>query len=189
MLRLEKLEMIGFKSFFSRTEFHFGQDVTAVVGPNGCGKSNIGDALNWVIGEQSVKSLRGDRMEDVIFNGSEGRKPLGMAEVSLQLRNGNGAGAETQDEQLVITRRLFRSGESEYLMNGQRTRLRDIQEALTRINVGSGLCAIIEQGKVDAALNSKPRDRRVLIEEAAGIALYKTRKRQAETKLERSEER
>ena len=181
MLRLEKLELIGFKSFLSRTEFHFTEEITAVVGPNGCGKSNIADALNWVIGEQSVKSLRGDRMEDVIFNGSESRRPLGMAEVSLHLKNGSDDGTE---ENLVVTRRLFRSGESEYLLNGSRTRLRDVQEALTRINVGSGLCAIIEQGKVDAALNSKPRDRRVLIEEAAGIALYKTRKRQAETKLE-----
>src|SRR5678815_707480 len=139
MLRLEKLEMIGFKSFFSRTEFHFDQAITAVVGPNGCGKSNIGDALNWVIGEQSVKSLRGDRMEDVIFNGSEGRKPLGMAEVSLHLKNGAGSGADQPDENIVITRRLFRSGESEYLINGERSRLKDIQEELARINIGSGV--------------------------------------------------
>src|SRR5262245_45307973 len=164
MLRLEKLEMTGFKSFFSSTEFLFDQEITAVVGPNGCGKSNIGDALNWVIGEQSVKSLRGDRMEDVIFNGSEGKKPLGMAEVSLHLRNGAGT---TTEESIQITRRLFRSGDSEYLMNGQKTRLRDIQETLARINVGSGVYSIIEQGKVDAALSSRPRERRVLIEEAA----------------------
>ncbi|HKY31605.1 MAG TPA: chromosome segregation protein SMC, partial [Candidatus Polarisedimenticolia bacterium] len=183
MPRLEKLELIGFKSFLSRTEFLFDKPITAVVGPNGCGKSNIGDALNWVIGEQSVKSLRGDRMEDVIFNGSEGRKPLGMAEVSLHLREGEGPGGES----LVITRRLFRSGESEYLLDGQRCRLRDVQEKLAQINVGSGLYAIIEQGKVDAALSSKPRDRRLLIEEAAGIALYKARKRQAEAKLEATE--
>ena len=183
MLRLEKLEMTGFKSFLSRTEFHFNQDITAVVGPNGCGKSNIGDALNWVIGEQSVKSLRGDRMEDVIFNGSEGRKPLGMAEVSLHLSNGAGGEAE----KIVVTRRLFRSGESDYLLNGDKARLRDIQETLARINIGSGVYSIIEQGKVDAALSSRPRERRVLIEEAAGIALYKTRKRQAEAKLEATE--
>src|SRR5262245_48904877 len=148
MLRLEKLEMIGFKSFFSRTEFVFHERITAVVGPNGCGKSNIGDALNWVIGEQSVKSLRGDRMEDVIFNGSESRKPLGMAEVSLHMR---GTRPEGDEERLVISRRLFRSGESEYLMNGERCRLRDVQESLARINLGSGLYAIIEQGKVDTA--------------------------------------
>ncbi|HEY3174311.1 MAG TPA: chromosome segregation protein SMC [Candidatus Polarisedimenticolia bacterium] len=184
MLRLEKLELIGFKSFLSRTEFLFNEQITAVVGPNGCGKSNIADALNWVIGEQSVKSLRGDRMEDVIFNGSEGRRPLGMAEVSLHLKNGADDGTQ---ERLVLTRRLFRSGESEYLINGERTRLRDLQEALARINVGSGLCAIIEQGKVDVALNSRPRERRILIEEAAGIALYKSRKRQAEAKLEATE--
>ena len=190
MLRLEKLEMIGFKSFLTRTEFHFNQGITAVVGPNGCGKSNIGDALNWVIGEQSVKSLRGDRMEDVIFNGSESRKPVGMAEVSLHLSNGAGAGTSPEAdavESIVITRRLFRSGESEYLINGERSRLKDIQEALARINVGSGLYAIIEQGKVDTALSSKPRERRMLIEEAAGIALYKTKKRHAESKLEATE--
>ena len=140
MLRLEKLEMIGFKSFLTRTEFHFNQGITAVVGPNGCGKSNIGDALNWVIGEQSVKSLRGDRMEDVIFNGSESRKPVGMAEVSLHMSNGGGS---DEVESIVITRRLFRSGESEYLINGERSRLKDIQEALARVNVGSGLYAII----------------------------------------------
>src|SRR5262245_40919269 len=108
MLRLEKLELVGFKSFLSRTEFRFTEEITAVVGPNGCGKSNIADALNWVIGEQSVKSLRGDRMEDVIFNGSEERRPLGMAEVSLHLKNGSDDGAA---EDLVVTRRLFRSGE------------------------------------------------------------------------------
>jgi len=181
MLRLEKLELLGFKSFFSRTEFHLDRDITAIVGPNGCGKSNIGDALNWVIGEQSVKSLRGDRMEDVIFNGSEARRPLGMAEVSLFFKNGNGDGTH---EQVSITRRLFRSGESEYLINGERSRLRDIQELLSSVNVGSGIYSIIEQGKVDAALSSRPRDRRSLIEEAAGIAIYKTRKRQAEMKLE-----
>ncbi len=184
MVRLEKLELIGFKSFLSRTEFLLDKGITAVVGPNGCGKSNIGDALNWVIGEQSARTLRGDRMEDVIFNGTEGRRATGMAEVSLHLRNGAEAGI---DEAIVITRRLFRSGESEYLLNGSRARLRDIQETLTRINVGSGLYAIIEQGKVDAALGSRPRERRILIEEAAGIAVYRQRKRQAEVKLEATE--
>ncbi len=180
MLRLEKLEMIGFKSFMTRTEFVFNEGITAVVGPNGCGKSNIADALHWVIGEQSVKSLRGDRMEDVIFNGTEGRRPTGMAEVSLHLKNGS----DGFDESCVITRRLFRSGESEYLINGHRSRLRDIQETLARMNVGSGLYSIIEQGKVDRALNSRPKERRSMIEEAAGIAIYKTKKRQAEAKLE-----
>ncbi len=193
MLKLEKLEMIGFKSFLSRTEFQFHDGITVVVGPNGCGKSNIGDALNWVIGEQSVKSLRGERMEDVIFNGSEARKALGMAEVSLHLRNGQhdpGGDAAPEallPEKVVISRRLFRSGESEYLINGERSRLRDVQELLVRLNVGSGLYAIIEQGKVDAALSSRPRDRRALIEEAAGVALYKTRRRQAESRLEATE--
>src|SRR5881296_2739435 len=178
ILRLDRMEILGFKSFYGRTRFDFPDGITAVVGPNGCGKSNIGDAISWVLGEQKASSLRGDRMEDVIFNGSEGRKPLGMAEVSLHLRNGAGAGHDDQpEESIVITRRLFRSGESEYLINGERSRLKDIQEELARINIGSGVYSIIEQGKVDAALSSRPRERRVLIEEAAGIALYKNRKR------------
>jgi len=209
MLRLEKIELNGFKSFSSPTEFTFGPGITAIVGPNGCGKSNIADALSWVIGEQSTRSLRAEQMGDVIFNGSEARKPLGMAEVSLHLSgpevpesgegNGHGGGSGDGHEgdpdglavagarKVLITRRLFRSGESEYLIDGQKSRLRDVQELLAEIRVGSGVYAVIEQGRVDAVLSSRPRERRVLIEEAAGIALYKVRKRQAQAKLEAAE--
>ena len=223
MLRLEKLELNGFKSFLTRTQFCFGPGITAVVGPNGCGKSNIADALNWVIGEQSTKSLRAEHMGDVIFNGSEARNPLGMAEVTLHLTgtlpetislevlegevaagagesaggngsghassggDGDGQGAGSSPRTILVTRRLFRTGESEYLLDGRRCRLRDLQALLAEARVGSGIYAVIEQGRVDSVLSSKPRDRRALLEEAAGIALYKIRKRQAQAKLESAE--
>jgi chromosome segregation protein len=276
LLRLDRMEILGFKSFYGKTRFEFPEGITAVVGPNGCGKSNIGDAISWVLGEQKASSLRSDRMEDVIFNGSQKRRPLGMAEVSLHFRNlahtagnggnghakpeGNGNGhaaaagngglavetageepaateaggggnghdvaiaaaliVETQDgaaapvaipiatgveappatgtdephprivaieeipEEVVVTRRLYRSGESEYILNGERCRLKDIQHLLARTDVGSRLYSTIEQGKIDQILTAKPKDRRALFEEAAGILGYKTRKRQAEAKLE-----
>src|SRR5678816_1032465 len=129
MLKLEKMQLTGFKSFSDRTELQFPDGITAVVGPNGCGKSNIGDAINWVLGEQSAKMLRGSSMQDVIFNGSEARKAQGMAEVSLHLAGrANGDGGEKKE--ISITRRLFRSGESDYLLNGAKSRLRDIQDLL-----------------------------------------------------------
>lgn len=222
MVKLEKIEMNGFKSFLSVTEFSFGEGITAVVGPNGCGKSNIADAINWVIGERSSKSLRADQMGDVIFSGTDNRRPLGMAEVTLVLEDprgtvparvaGPGDGKEQESEttggdtssngdgpediraiavaddgRIRITRRLFRSGESEYLIGGQKRRLKDIQELLAHLGVGTGVYSIIEQGKVDRVISTRPRDRRVLIEEAAGIALYKIRKRQAQSKLEATE--
>ncbi len=204
MVRLEKIEMNGFKSFVSSTEFTFGSGITAVVGPNGCGKSNIADAINWVIGERSSKTLRADHMGDVIFNGTENRRPVGMAEVTLVLSepglsaiaaegaegeadNGHEEGAAVEREPIRITRRLFRSGESEYLIGGEKRRLRDIQELLAGLGVGTGVYSIIEQGKIDRVITARPADRRVLIEEAAGIALYKIRKRQAQTKLESTE--
>jgi chromosome segregation protein len=274
LLRLDRMEIIGFKSFYGRTRFEFPDGITAVVGPNGCGKSNIGDAISWVLGEQRASSLRSDRMEDVIFNGSQGRRPLGMAEVSLHFRNlafrdvavldvarlddtqgpdggnghGNGHGAGTgvveasdaapgavawpvpeatdrqQDgaaprpaieetteegpagelpageapgrarptffaleeipEHVVVTRRVFRSGESEYSLNGQRCRLKDVQDLLARTDIGSRLYSTIEQGKIDQILVARPKERRALFEEAAGILGYKTKRRQAEMKLE-----
>jgi len=290
-LKLDRMEIHGFKSFYGRTRFDFPEGITAVVGPNGCGKSNIGDAISWVLGEQKASSLRSDRMEDVIFNGSQGRKPLGMAEVSLIFRkiaaradaacgtvdgeglseaqailaagsgnvggNGNGHGllggaaidaepaavatppgaivagevavaipiatesaaaptaappdvtaasdataapeggaTETGDDQgsrfyledlpeeVVVTRRLYRSGESEYAVNGQRCRLRDIQELLARTEIGTRLYTTIEQGKIEQILLAKPKERRVIIEEAAGILGYKNKRRQTEQKLE-----
>ena len=256
-LMLDRMEINGFKSFYGRTRFEFPPGITAVVGPNGCGKSNIGDAISWVLGEQKASSLRSERMEDVIFNGSEGRRPLGMAEVSLHFRNVGGAGGngngggnghtgaaageegpslapaaletdtalpipgvleapapegsegerdetaagearepveappaagrftiEEIPDEVIVTRRLYRSGESEYALNGRRCRLRDIQDLLARTQVGTRLYSTIEQGKIDQILASKPRDRRAMFEEAAGILGYKTRRRQSEIKLE-----
>jgi chromosome segregation protein len=183
MLRLDKLEVNGFKSFSDRTEVRFPEGITAIVGPNGCGKSNIGDAINWVLGEQSAKTLRGRNMADVIFGGSKARKPLGMAEVSLIFSGADGM-PEADQGRVVVTRRLFRSGESEYRLNGARTRLKDIQELLRRARVGTRTYATIEQGKIDQVLNAKPKERRALIEDAAGIAGYKHKRRLAELKLE-----
>src|SRR5262245_51491081 len=258
ILKLDRMEILGFKSFYGRTRFDFPDGITAVVGPNGCGKSNIGDAISWVLGEQRASSLRSDRMEDVIFNGSEGRRPLGMAEVSLHFKNilltgggrsqgngngrgnghagGNGHGGNGHDvadghdaaleagpapaqtgaparddfqvpipvategeaapsgllvtgieeipEQVVVTRRIYRSGESEYILNGERCRLKDILDLLAKTDIGSRLYSTIEQGKIDQVLAARPKDRRAMFEEAAGILGYRSKRRQAELKLE-----
>jgi chromosome segregation protein len=183
MMKIERMQISGFKSFSETTEVVFPDGITAVVGPNGCGKSNIGDAINWVLGEQSAKSLRGSSMQDVIFNGSEARKPHGMAEVSLHLA-GRISGDGGEKKQISITRRLFRDGESDYLLNGAKTRLRDIQELLREERVGAQTYATIEQGRIDQILNAKPKDRRLIIEEAAGIGGFKHKRRLAELKLE-----
>jgi chromosome segregation protein len=177
------MQISGFKSFSETTEVVFPDGITAVVGPNGCGKSNIGDAINWVLGEQSAKMLRGSSMQDVIFNGTDARKPQGMAEVSLHLAgrpHGNGG----EKKHIQITRRLFRDGESDYLLNGAKSRLRDIQDLLREERVGAQTYATIEQGRIDQILNAKPKDRRLIIEEAAGIAGFKHKRRLAELKLE-----
>lgn len=248
MLKLKRVEIHGFKSFYDRTEMKFnGQGIAAVVGPNGCGKSNLSDAINWVLGEQSAKSLRGARMEDVIFAGTRDRKPLGMASVTMtlvadELRHKqqtivlkDQSPAESQSEaadqtpapeavseasgqqkeahtvhqpepagevaqqkagrtdaektaertgEITITRRLYRSGESEYLINGRPARLRDIQDLFLGTGLGPESYAIIEQGRIGQILSNKPQDRRAVIEEAAGITKFKTRKRLAEAKLE-----
>ena len=182
-MRLASLKISGFKSFNGKTEVTFPAGITGIVGPNGCGKSNIGDALNWVLGEQSPKMLRGKQMADVIFNGSERRKPLGMAEVTLSFEGAEGLdGADGGN--IAITRRLFRSGESGYLLNGKRARLKDIQEVLEHGRVGARSYATIEQGRIDQILNAKPKERRVLIEDAAGISVYKHKRRLTELKLE-----
>jgi chromosome segregation protein len=258
-MRLDRLEISGFKSFSDRAELAFDEGVTAIVGPNGCGKSNVADAITWVLGEQSAKSLRGDRMEDVIFNGSDARKPGGTAEVRLRLSGlavppqpatdtpaplsgdlvpfqaltgepavdaGNGHAANghspnghgtnghaplaqgfdggtmaavgthpdldefasrfTRD--VEVTRRLYRSGDSEYLIDGQVCRLRDVHELLMDTGLGAKAYAIIEQGKIGMILSSRPADRRQLIEEAAGITKYKSRRRAAELKLEAAQQ-
>jgi chromosome segregation protein len=183
MLRLDKLEVCGFKSFGDRAEVHFPTGITAIVGPNGCGKSNIGDAINWVLGEQSAKMLRGQSMADVIFGGSKTRKPLGMAEVSLMFSGAEGLPQADQGH-IVVSRRLFRTGESEYRLNGARTRLKDIQELLRHSRIGARTYATIEQGKIEQVLNAKPKDRRALIEDAAGVSGYKHKRRLAELRLE-----
>ena len=224
-MRLERLEISGFKSFSDRSELAFDQGVTAIVGPNGCGKSNVADAITWVLGEQSAKSLRGDKMEDVIFNGSDARKPGATAEVRLRLAglplpprpgtpaevveglkefhaasdnghaNGNGHAAANLDElteaftrDVEVTRRLYRSGESEYLIDGEVCRLRDVHELLMDTGLGAKAYAIIEQGKIGMILSSRPADRRQLIEEAAGITKYRSRRRAAELKLEAAQQ-
>ena len=255
-MRLQRLEIAGFKSFPDRSELTFDGGVTAIVGPNGCGKSNVVDALTWVLGEQSAKSLRGDRMEDVIFGGSDGRKPTAAAEVRLKLagvaarvpgaaprlrdaaqahgkRNGHGNGygngkthvlitlgaeeagaatsvldapidaviaeplaasaVEPDDTPLIVRdvelmRRLYRSGESEYLIDGEICRLRDVQDLLMDAGLGVKAYAVIEQGKIGQILSARPTDRRQLIEEAAGVTKYKSRRRAAELKLEAAQQ-
>jgi chromosome segregation protein len=186
MVKLDKMQVAGFKSFSDRTEIRFPDGITAVVGPNGCGKSNIGDAINWVLGEQSAKLLRGSQMQDVIFSGTEARKATGMAEVSLHLSSTNGSPGPSR-RTMVLTRRLFRSGESEYLLDGRRCRLKDIQELLRNEHVGAKTYATIEQGRIDQILNARPKDRRMLIEDAAGVSGFKHKRRLAELKLEATE--
>jgi chromosome segregation protein len=233
LLKLKRVDIQGFKSFYDRTEMRFhGSGVAAIVGPNGCGKSNLSDAISWVLGEQSAKSLRGSRMEDVIFAGTRDRKPLGMAQVTLTMvdpeaqkseqhklqeapkeaangtnghaigghANGNGTNghatnghgnvhniahhAHGRPGEITITRRLYRSGESEYLIDGKQARLRDIQDLFMGTGLGPESYAIIEQGRIGQILSNKPADRRAVIEEAAGVSKYKNRKRLAEAKLE-----
>src|SRR5512141_401945 len=183
MFRLKKLEIQGFKSFVDRTSLTLPSRLTAIVGPNGSGKSNICDSVQWVLGEQSARALRGTTMEDVIFNGSAKRRPLGMAEVSLTLEARGDQWADMGGE-VRITRRVSRDGESDYLLNGKRSRLKDVQDLLLGTGLGVKAYSIIEQQKVDLILSTKPQDRRRLIEEAAGVSKYKLRKRQAEVKLE-----
>jgi chromosome segregation protein len=186
-MRLESVEIVGFKSFCDKQEVSFKGGVTGIVGPNGCGKSNISDAISWVLGEQSAKSLRGTSMEDVIFNGSQARQPLQMAEVNLKVSGLNGNSPDGHPE-CVVTRRLYRNGESEYLMNGSVCRLRDIHELFMDTGLGSKAYSIIEQGKIGLILSSKPADRRALIEEAAGITKYRARRRQTQLKLDAAQQ-
>jgi chromosome segregation protein len=224
-MRLQRLEIAGFKSFPDRSELAFDHGVTAIVGPNGCGKSNVVDAITWVLGEQSAKSLRGDRMEDVIFGGSDARKPTSAAEVRLRLCGvacrvpGNGKGRHPDRELIThqvvasagesfaaaeavalleepplivrdveLSRRLYRSGESEYLIDGEICRLKDVHDLLMDAGLGVKAYAVIEQGKIGQILSARPTDRRQLIEEAAGVTKYKSRRRAAELKLEAAQQ-
>ncbi len=188
-MRIKKLELVGFKSFKDRTVIHFDAGITGVVGPNGCGKSNIVDALVWVMGEMSAKHLRGSSMEDVIFAGAEGYAPVGMAEVSLTLENDGGPFPikYLNHSEIMVTRRLHRSGESEYLINKEGARLRDVQEIFMDTGAGAKGFSIIEQGAIGKIVTAKPEERRTLIEEAAGITKFKVRKRESQRKLESTE--
>jgi|Deesub1362A_J573_1020465.scaffolds.fasta_scaffold00742_2 chromosome segregation protein len=184
-MRLKRIELIGFKSFADRTVLDFHPGITAIVGPNGCGKSNIVDAFKWVLGEQSAKSLRGDSMEDVIFFGSATRKTRGMAEVTLVL-SGISVEGHDPDSEISVTRRLYRSGESEYLINKTPCRLKDIKDIFLDTGLELKAYSILEQGRMNDILNAKPQDRRFLIEEVAGVMKYKVRRAEAMQKLESS---
>ena len=184
---LKSLEIRGFKSFADKTELKFKKGVTAVVGPNGSGKSNISDAVRWVLGEQSIKVLRGGKMEDVIFAGTQFRKPVGLAQVTLTLDNSDEKLA-TEYNEVTVSRRIFRSGESEYLINNSKCRLKDITNLFMDTGIGKEGYSLIGQGKIEAILSGKPEERRALLEEAAGIVKFKNRKEEAEKKLANTDE-
>src|SRR5271155_1168673 len=183
---LKSLNVVGFKSFADRTTLEFHRGVTAIVGPNGCGKSNVLDAIRWVLGEQSAKALRGGEMKDVIFSGTETRPPLGMAEVSLTFGDCE-KDLGTAYNEVTITRRVFRDGASEYELNKTPCRLRDIHGMFMDTGIGRSAYSIMEQGKIDTILSSRPEDRRAIFEEAAGITKYKSQKKEALRKLENTE--
>lgn len=184
---LKSLELNGFKSFADRTRLEFAPGITAVVGPNGSGKSNVVDAIKWVLGNQSVKALRGNEMTDVIFSGSRSRRGANAAEVTLSFDNSTGV-LNSDDEEVHVTRRVYRSGEAEYLLNRQVCRLRDIREIFAGIGVTTGAYSIIEQGRVDALLQSSPKERRLIFEEAAGVSRFKLKRQEAARRLERIEQ-
>jgi chromosome segregation protein len=183
----KKLELVGFKSFANKTALHFEPGITAVVGPNGCGKSNVFDSIRWVLGEQSVKALRGSKMEDVIFNGTDNKEPVGLAEVSLTFSNESKVFAVDADE-VTVTRRLFRSGDSEYLLNKSLVRLKDMNELFMGTGIGAEAYSLVEQGKIDLILSSRPEERRVVFDEASGITRYKAQKKEAMRRLEETDQ-
>ncbi|MDR0388531.1 MAG: AAA family ATPase, partial [Spirochaetaceae bacterium] len=184
---LKSLDIFGFKSFADRTQVVFSDGITALLGPNGCGKSNVVDAIKWVLGEQASKSLRAEKMEDVIFNGTEDRKALNVAEVTLTLANETGL-LPLEMSEVAIKRRLYRSGESEYYINAEPVRLKELRELFWDTGVGKAAYSVMEQGKIDQVLSSRPEERRYLFEEAAGITRYKIRNAEAERKLQKTEE-
>jgi chromosome segregation protein len=192
-MHLQSLTLFGFKSFPDKTTLEFRRGITAVVGPNGCGKSNIADAIRWVLGEQSAKALRGEEMADVIFNGTDGRKPLNVAEVSLtvggvEAQYLKAAGIELPYSEVTVTRRVFRDGSSEYFLNGTPCRLKDIQQLFAGTGMGRASYGIMAQGNITQIISSKPEDRRMVFEEAAGITRFKGQKREALRKLEVTEQ-
>ena len=189
-MRIKKISILGFKSFMDRLEIPFPLGISGIVGPNGCGKSNIVDAIRWCLGEQSPKQLRGRQMEDVIFSGAGEKKPLGMAEVSILFENGHGSlpSAFASDTELSVTRRLYRSGESEYLINGVSCRLKDINEIFMDTGLGNRAYSVIGQGRIGAILEQKPEETRIMLEEAAGITKYRKNVESSEKKIEQTTE-
>lgn len=184
---LKRIEILGFKSFADKTVIEFTDGITALLGPNGCGKSNIVDAVKWVLGEQSVRNMRAERMEDVIFGGTESRKALNVAEVTLTIANDNGI-LEIDRPEIAIKRRIFREGDSEYFLNGTPVRLKEIRELFFDTGVGKSAYSVMEQGRIDQVLSNRPEERRYLFEEAAGITKFKARGGEAERKLAKTEE-
>ena len=184
-MRLKRLEVVGFKSFAPRTEIVFGEGITGIVGPNGSGKSNIADAVRWVLGEQSAKSLRGASMSDVIFNGTQKRKPLGFCEVSLVFDNEDRA-LNMDFAEIMVTRRVYRNGESEYMLNQAACRLKDVIDLFRDTGIGREGYSIVGQGRIDDILSRKSEDRRQVFEEAAGIVKFRARKDEADRKLTRT---
>ncbi|MDD4879552.1 MAG: AAA family ATPase, partial [Candidatus Omnitrophica bacterium] len=185
-MHFKNLELFGFKSFANKTELNFEPGVTAIVGPNGCGKSNISDSIKWVLGETSAREIRGTKMEDVIFSGTDGKEALGFAEVSLTIVNQPKI-LPTEYDEVTITRRVFRSGESEYFINKTPVRLKDINELLMGTGIGTSTYSLMEQGRIAELLDSRPEERRYVFEEAAGITKYKAKKKEALRKLEQTE--
>ena len=181
-MRLKKLELYGFKSFAQRTEILLNEGITAIVGPNGSGKSNIGDAVRWVLGEQSARLLRGTSMQDVIFNGTQKRKPLSYCEVSLVFDNEDRA-LPMDFSEIMVTRRVYRTGESEYFLNRSSCRLKDVVDLFRDTGIGKEGYSIIGQGRIDEILSRKGEDRRLVFEEAAGIVKFRARKEEADKKL------
>ena len=189
-MRLKKLEITGFKSFLEKVAVDFSPGISGIVGPNGCGKSNIADAIRWVMGEQRVRTLRGKKMDDVIFNGSEEASPVGMAEVSMSLTADEEQfpGTYAEFKEVMITRRLFRDGESEYTINKIPCRLLDVREFFMGTGVGARTYSLVEQNSVYSLVEAKPEERRQFIEEAAGISKYKSRKESAVRKMEATQQ-
>ena len=184
---LKNIEVQGFKSFAQKINFEFHNGITGIVGPNGSGKSNVGDAVRWVLGEQSAKQLRGGNMQDVIFSGTELRKPLSFASVAITLDNSDHK-LPVDFEEVTVTRRLYRSGESEYRINGSSCRLKDINEMFYDTGIGKEGYSIIGQGQIDKILSGKPEERRELFDEAAGIVKFKRRKNTTLKKLEEEQQ-
>ena len=181
-MQLKSLELTGFKSFPEKTLINFSEGITAIIGPNGSGKSNISDAIRWVMGETSTKSLRGTKMEDVIFDGTQSRKALGFAEVTLTLDNSDKQ-LDIDFDEVAISRRYYRSGESEYYINKSQVRMRDVHELLRDTGLGKSGYSIIGQGSATEIINAKSTDRRYLFEEASGISKFRYKKEESERKL------